>query len=82
MQEMTEIIPGLQGDAPFLRKRVPFVGGKYGLFEKIMSFSSLFLPGWGTEVSHYVFVPNLLIFSSLKLMQYGILKLLVILFLR
>ena len=30
MQEMTEIIPGLQGEIPSdSRKAVPYVGGKY-----------------------------------------------------
>jgi len=34
VQEMTEIIPGLQGDIPAnSRKGVPYVGGKYELNE-------------------------------------------------
>ncbi|KAB1225468.1 Beta-glucosidase BoGH3B [Morella rubra] len=44
VQEMTEIIPGLQGDAPFLRKRVPFVGGK----KKVAACAKHFVGDGGT----------------------------------
>lgn len=44
MQEMTEIIPGLQGDIPAnSRKGVPYVGGKYELYENNNFFFFL----WG-----------------------------------
>lgn len=34
MQEMTEIIPGLQGDIPAdSKKGFPYVGGKYGIID-------------------------------------------------
>lgn len=39
VQEMTEIIPGLQGDTPDNSpKGVPFVGGKYGLIKSTSYF--------------------------------------------
>lgn len=39
MQEMTEIIPGLQGDIPAnSQKGVPYVGGKYELYDNNIFF--------------------------------------------
>lgn len=54
MQEMTEIIPGLQGDIPAnSRKGVPYVGGKYDspCKIKITSFAASFLFCFATVLS-------------------------------
>lgn len=73
MQEMTEIIPGLQGDIPAnSRKGVPYVGGKYELYDNNKFFCGdgeartlkhNFIIGYVIlwELCCIVFVPNLLI---------------------
>lgn len=44
MQEMTEIIPGLQGDIPAnSRKGVPYVGGKYEFYKNRILSLFIFL---------------------------------------
>lgn len=49
MQEMTEIIPGLQGDIPAnSRKGVPYVGGKYDSPCKIKITGSATAPMWNS----------------------------------
>ena len=50
MQDMTEFIPGLQGDIPSnSRKGVPYVGGKYELYDKFFFFGR---GGWMQRFGH------------------------------
>ena len=51
VQDMTEIIPGLQGDIPSnSRKGVPYVGGKYELYDKFILFIFVWEGGLDAEV--------------------------------